>query len=134
MIGETVAGIRLLSSFAITRIGEIFLGECDDGRCAVKILRPELCGDRGRVDRALAAAREVGAVDHRGIEFVIEAGWDGEHAYVLGDIVPGTTAARLIARNSLEVDQTVSIVRLAAEAIAAAHAAGVHHHALEPML
>ncbi len=103
-VGHTVAGLKLLSHFADTRVGHLYVGECDDGRCLVKLVRAELCGDRGRVDRALAAASTVGALDHRGIEFVIEAGWDGDDAYLLGDIVPGTTAARMIARRQLDVD------------------------------
>lgn len=133
-VGGSIAGLTLISQFGETRATELFIGECEDGRCLVKLVRPELCADRGRVERALAAARTVGALDHRGIEFVIEAGWDGDRAYVLGDIVPGTNATRLVSRRSLEADAVAVIVTLIADALAAAHAAGVVHGALEPVL
>src|SRR5580704_7796572 len=120
-VGETVAGLKLLSRFPDTRSGELYVGECDDGRCLVKLVRAELCGDHARIERALDTARAVGELDHRGLEFVIEAGWDGDTAYVLGDIVPGTTAARLVARRSLEVESATAIVELIAGALAAAH-------------
>ena len=131
-VGHTVAGLKLLSQFPDTRASELYLGECDDGRCLVKLVRGELCGDRERVDRALDAARAVGALDHRGIEFVIEAGWDGDDAYVLGDIVPGTTAARLVERRTLDAESATAIVGLVADALAAAHAIGVVHGSVEP--
>jgi len=134
MIGDVVAGLTLLSALGPTRAGELFLGECADGRCAVKLLRPEVCGDRERVDRALAAAKAVGALDHRGIEFVIEAGWDGDRAYLLGDLMPGTPVAKLVARRAFEPDTASAIIHLAADALAAAHLAGVHHLALDPVL
>jgi serine/threonine protein kinase len=131
-VGHTVAGLKLLSQFADTRASQLYLGECDDGRCLVKLVRAELCAERDRVERALDAARAVGALDHRGIEFVIEAGWDGDDAYVLGDIVPGTTAARLIERRMLDAESATAIVGLIADALAAAHAIGVVHGAVEP--
>jgi serine/threonine-protein kinase len=50
----------------------------------------------------------------------------------LSDIVPGTTAARMVARGSLDADAAAALVELIAGALAAAHAIGVVHHALEP--
>nr|HEX4316112.1 protein kinase [Kofleriaceae bacterium] len=133
-VGATVAGLTLISQFGETRAAELYIGECEDGRCLVKLVRAELCADRARVDRALDAARVVGAIDHRSIEYCIEAGWDGDRAYVLGDIVPGTNATRVIARRSLEAEQVAAIVQLVAEALAVAHGEGVVHGALEPRL
>jgi serine/threonine protein kinase len=134
MIGTTVAGLELLSRFGGTRVGELYIGSCADGRCLVKILQPEACGDRARVEHAFATARKLGELDHRGIEFVIEAGWDKDHAYVLGDIVPGSTVAWLLEKRAFREDTAAAIVRIAADALAAAHAQGVYHHALEPLL
>ncbi len=134
MLGQTIAGLELVSQFGETRSCELFVGECADGRCAVKLVRGELVGDPARVERAFAAARAAGALDHRGIEFVIEAGWDGDRAYLLGDVVPGSAASRRVAQRVFDPDAAASIVRYAAEALAAAHAIGAHHHALEPLL
>jgi hypothetical protein len=100
----------------------------------VKLVRAALCADREAVDRAIDAARTTGELDHRGLEFVLEAGWDGARAYVLGDIVPGSPASRLIARGPVEADPARSILRFAAEGLAAAHAVGAFHGALEALL
>jgi len=132
LIGQTVAGFELLSCLGETRIGELFLGHGEDGRCIVKVLRAELCTDRATVERAFETARSAAALEHRGIERIVEAGWDGDHAYTLGDVVPGASAAELLARRVFEPDSARTIVRLAADALAAAHGAGLYHHALDP--
>lgn len=134
MIGTTVAGLELLSRFGGTRVGDLYVGSCPDGRALVKVLTAEASADRARVEHAFATARKIGALDHRGIEFVIEAGWDGAHAYVLGDIVPGSNVAWLVEKRAFHEDTAASIVRIAADALAAAHAEAVYHHALEPLL
>lgn len=132
LIGQTIAGFELLSVLGTTRAGVLYLGHGDDGRCIVKVLHAALCEDRPRVERAFAVAEAAAALEHRGIERIVEAGWDGDHAYTLGDIVPGASAAELLARRVFEPESAQTLVRLVADALVAAHDAGICHRALDP--
>lgn len=102
-------------------------------RVALKLLHPHLCADpsaRRRLDRELAAARRL---DHPGVLVAREAvEVDGQIGLVL-PLHAGRTLAEVVALNGpLPADQVRRLGLRLAEALAAAHRAGVLHRDLSP--
>lgn len=98
---------------------------------AVKVLRPDL-GAQAR-DRFLREARAVAAIQHPAVIGVHEI---GEHQSVVWYSMPfvdgESLRARLERTGRLAVDEAVRILAVAADALGAAHAAGVVHRDVKP--
>jgi hypothetical protein len=104
---------------------------------AVKILRSEFTGDPSFVTRFRAEAQHAALLHHPNIAAVFDYGEleeHGEHlAYLVMELVEGESLASLLARErTLDVPQTLSILRQTATALAVAHAAGVVHRDVKP--
>ena len=101
-------------------------------RVALKILRPEVSQDDEQRRRLLWDARAASALTHPNIVCVYEAGEDGGTDYVAMELVPGSTLAEVIARDTVERATMLTYAVQIASALEAAHAAGLVHRDLKP--
>ncbi|HEY2946960.1 MAG TPA: serine/threonine-protein kinase [Micromonosporaceae bacterium] len=106
-------------------------------RVAVKIILPALLAEPGFAQRFESEARIMAALRHPGIVTVYDygetAGPGGEIAYLVMELVDGQPLSeRLAVARRLAVDETMSIIAQAADALDAAHAAGVVHRDVKP--
>ena len=102
-------------------------------RVAVKILRPELAADEALRLRfhheAIAAAR----LTHQNIVATYDTGDDDGIAYIVMELVDGPTIRTLLReRGALPVDAVVRIGAQVADALDAAHRAGIVHRDVKP--
>ena len=103
-------------------------------RAAVKVLHRIAGSDSEAVLRFVAEARAVNQIRNRHIIDIFSFGKlpDGRHFYVM-DLLEGEPLDRYIAREGrCSVEATVQLLRPIAEALDAAHAAGVVHRDLKP--
>lgn len=103
-------------------------------RAAVKVLHRIAGADSDAVLRFVAEARAVNQIRNRHIIDIFSFGKlpDGRHFYVM-DLLEGETLDRYLKREGrLNVDHAVRLLRPIAEALDAAHAAGVVHRDLKP--
>jgi len=103
-------------------------------RAAVKVLHRIAGSDSDSVLRFVAEARAVNQIKNRHIIDIFSFGklTDGRHFYVM-DLLEGEPLDRFIAREGrCSVESTVQLLRPIAEALDAAHAAGVVHRDLKP--
>ena len=103
-------------------------------RAAVKVLHRIAGSDSDAVLRFVAEARAVNQIRNRHIIDIFSFGKlpDGRHFYVM-DLLEGEPLDRYIAREGrCSVENTVQLLRPIAEALDAAHAAGVVHRDLKP--
>ena len=103
-------------------------------RAAVKVLHRIAGSDSDSVLRFVAEARAVNQIKNRHIIDIFSFGKlsDGRHFYVM-DLLEGEPLDRFIAREGrCSVENTVQLLRPIAEALDAAHAAGVVHRDLKP--
>jgi eukaryotic-like serine/threonine-protein kinase len=103
-------------------------------RAAVKVLHRIAGSDSDSVLRFVAEARAVNQIKNRHIIDIFSFGKlsDGRHFYVM-DLLEGEPLDRFIARvGRCSVEDTVQLLRPIAEALDAAHAAGVVHRDLKP--
>ena len=111
---------------------------------ALKVLPPEVVSDTTRLARFMQEARAASALNHPHVIAIYEireavplrdgaaiAGLPSVH-YLAMELVNGDTLRTLIETRRLDVKRAIEALVQAAEALAAAHAAGVVHRDLKP--
>ena len=101
---------------------------------AVKLLRPEYSRDEVTLLRFRAEARHAGGLNHPGIAQVYDyqdAAQD-RPAYLVMELVNGPSLAGVLAGGQLDARRTADVLTQAAEALHAAHTAGVLHRDIKP--
>src|SRR5215210_8252888 len=114
-------------------MGEVYLASEArlNRRVALKILPAEFVADSERVARFEREARAVSALNHPNLVTIYDLGrLDGLH-YIAMEYVEGRTLRELAGRR-LKLKELISVVAQAAEALAAAHRAGVVHRDVKP--
>lgn len=132
----------LRSRVAVGGMGEVWRAEDTvlHREVAVKVLKSDLSGDPTFLDRFRAEARHTAALAHPGIASVFdygEATTDGSEqtntAYLVMELIDGEPMSALLARDGrLSPDQALDILAQTAQALGAAHAAGVIHRDVKP--
>jgi serine/threonine protein kinase len=133
---------RLTRRIAVGGMGEVW--EAADTRLdrpvAVKVLKPELCGDAEFLHRFRTEARTTASLNHPGIAGVHDYGEtaaipDGpqDTAYLVMELVEGDPLAAIIAKlGRLPTDFTLDILEQAGHALQAAHERGYVHRDVKP--
>src|SRR5438876_11183173 len=103
-------------------------------RAAVKVLLPELSRNQEVVQRFFNEARAATAIKHPSIVEIYDFGWapDGA-AYIVMELMEGESlATRLRRHGRLPAPAAATVARQVANALAAAHRAGIVHRDLQP--
>ena len=131
--GCEVGTYRIEKLLGAGGMGEVYLASEArlNRRVALKILPPEFVADAERVARFEREARTVSALNHPNLVTIYDLGsLDGLH-YIAMEYVEGRTL-RELALGRLKLKEILTVVSQAAEALAAAHRAGVVHRDVKP--
>ncbi|MFE5625119.1 serine/threonine-protein kinase [Streptomyces virginiae] len=113
--------------------GTVWLGEGPDGPVAVKLLREDLASDQELVGRFVQERSALLGLEHPHVVSVRDLVVDGNDLALVMDLVRGTDLrTRLDRERRLAPEAAVAIVADVADALAAAHAAGVVHRDVKP--
>ncbi|MFI9206335.1 serine/threonine-protein kinase [Streptomyces sp. NPDC053048] len=113
--------------------GTVWLGEGPDGPVAIKLLREDLASDQELVGRFVQERAALLGLDHPRVVGVRDLVVDGADLALVMDLIRGTDLrTRLDRERRLAPEAAVAIVADVAEALAAAHAAGVIHRDVKP--
>ncbi|WP_416519218.1 serine/threonine-protein kinase [Streptomyces achromogenes] len=113
--------------------GTVWLGEGPDGPVAIKLLREDLASDQELVGRFVQERTALLGLEHPRIVTVRDLVVDGNDLALVMDLVRGTDLrTRLERERRLAPEAAVAIVADVADALAAAHAAGVVHRDVKP--
>jgi eukaryotic-like serine/threonine-protein kinase len=138
---------RLSDRIAVGGMGEVWRGtdELLARPVAVKLLSAAHANDEAFRARFRAEARYAASLSHPGIAQVFDYGETSEDeaaetpellssgAYLVMELVPGEPLSAVISRHErLSPGATLSIVSQAADALAAAHEAGIVHRDIKP--
>ena len=135
-VGQTYGGrYKLISRIAIGGMGEVWQAKDQVilRDVAIKILKPEYLGDPGFLERFRTEARHAARVNHDGIANVFDYGEDSGSAFLVMELVPGDSLAKILERDkSLPTDKVLDIVAQTARALFAAHEEGMVHRDVKP--
>ena len=126
---------RLISRIAIGGMGEVW--KAHDPiilrDVAIKILKPEYMGDPGFLERFRTEAKHAARVNHEGIANVYDYGEDSGSAFLVMELVPGDSLAKILEdRKQLPASEVLDIVAQTARALYAAHQEGLVHRDVKP--
>lgn len=113
--------------------GTVWLGEGPEGPVAIKLLREDLASDQELVGRFVQERTALLALDHPRVVGVRDLVVDGNDLALVMELVRGTDLrTRLDRERRLAPEAAVAIVADVADALAAAHKAGVVHRDVKP--
>lgn len=135
-IGQLYGGrYRLQSLIATGGMGEVWhaYDEVILRDVAIKILKQEYLGDPGFLARFRTEARLAAMVNHEGIANIFDYGEDGGSAYLVMELVPGESLAKIIERDTaVPTEKVLDIISQTARALQAAHERGLIHRDIKP--
>jgi serine/threonine-protein kinase len=132
---------RLGHRIAVGGMGEVWraVDARLDRPVAIKILKPELCGDVEFLHRFRTEARTTASLNHPGVAAVHDYGetsvQDGpqDTAYLVMELVEGEPLAAILAREGrVDADHTLDMLEQAGRALQAAHERGLVHRDVKP--
>ncbi|HEX8556667.1 MAG TPA: serine/threonine-protein kinase, partial [Pyrinomonadaceae bacterium] len=132
--GRRVGHYRIVSPLGAGGMGEVYLAlDTRLGRrVALKLLPAEFTQDAGRVRRFETEAFAASALNHPNILTIYDIGRaDGSH-FIAAEYVEGRTLKGLIPGAPLPTEEALGVAAQVAEALAAAHAAGIVHRDIKP--
>lgn len=104
-----------------------------DRAVAVKVLHPHLAQDANFAARFIAEARQAARINHPNVVAVHDQGLDGEHAFIVMELVRGQSVRALLRSvGKLSAEQALALLTPVATGLAAAHEAGVLHRDIKP--
>ncbi|TDQ05141.1 protein kinase domain-containing protein [Labedaea rhizosphaerae] len=133
---------RLVRRIAVGGMGEVWKAADTrlDRTVAIKVLKPELCGDAEFLHRFRTEARTTSSLNHPGIVAVHDYGEtaaipDGpqDTAYLVMEMVEGDPLAAILAKEGrISAERTLDILEQAGIALQAAHERGYVHRDVKP--
>jgi serine/threonine protein kinase len=134
--GTKLGRYEIRSKIGAGGMGKVYLAEDTklDRQVALKVLLNEVAGDEDRVRRFVREAKAASALNHPNILTVYEIGEteDGTN-YIATELIDGKSLRdHLAQRESLPLNTILKIGAQVAEALSAAHHAGIIHRDIKP--
>ena len=126
---------RLIELLGRGGMGSVFLGQhvTMNRRVALKIISRQVRKDRASLDRFLAEARAIAALDHPNIVQAYSVDNEGDRYYMVMEYVEGLDLQRLVEEDGpLECRLAADYVRQAAEGLDHAHRRNMIHCDIKP--
>ncbi len=133
--GTAFGHYKILAQLGTGGMGEVFLAQDTrlERKVAIKFLKNEFSHDSDKLNRFIREAKAASALNHPNILTVFEIGETDETMFIATEFIEGKTLREQFSeKESLQMSSVLNIGIQVAEALAAAHHAGIVHRDIKP--
>ena len=132
--GENFLHYDIISAIGEGGMGEVYLAKDRhlERKVAIKLLRKKFINNEAGLRRFVLEAKAASALNHPNIITIYEIGRSDDSQYIATEYIEGHTLHKLLATDSLDLEEILNITVQVAEALNAAHNAGIVHRDIKP--